>query len=122
MLREKYGLKQEFIAVVVARLEEVKGHKHLLTALSSLDLSEFNIKLFMVGDGSQKESLQILVKELGLENVVYFTGSVTDVRPFLALADVLVLPSLEEALGLVLLEAMAMARPCIASRQVVSRK
>ncbi len=116
LLREKYGLNQEYIIVVVARLEEIKGHKYLLTALSTLDLNEFNIKLLIVGDGSQKESLQTLVKELNLEKIALFTGSVNDVRPFLDLADVLVLPSLQEALGLVLLEAMAVSRPCVATR------
>jgi len=113
--RETYGLSGAFTLLEVARLEEGKGHKYLFEAVSLINRAEGDIKLLVVGEGSKEVELKQLASTLGIEDRVVFTGALTDVRPVFAVSDVVVLPSLEEAMGIVLLEGMCMGKPCIAS-------
>jgi glycosyltransferase involved in cell wall biosynthesis len=69
----------------------------------------------LVGGGFLESELRGKVRDLRLEDVVLFAGETSDVRPFLAAADVFVLPSEREGLPLVILEAMALGLPCIAA-------
>ena len=70
----------------------------------------------MVGDGELKEAAVQLVKELSLEKHVVFEGFRTDVADILFSSDVYCLPSLWEGFPIGLLEAMAMAKPVIATK------
>jgi glycosyltransferase involved in cell wall biosynthesis len=71
--------------------------------------------LLLVGDGPLREGLQVQARELGVDHTVHFAGRLEDVRPALAAMDVFVLPSREEGMSNALLEAMAAARPVIAT-------
>jgi glycosyltransferase involved in cell wall biosynthesis len=70
-----------------------------------------------VGDGPERQSLQALASELGLSESVDFAGYQPQdvVRQWMQRAKLLVLPSLEEGLGVVLLEALASGTPIVAS-------
>ena len=68
------------------------------------------------GNREYYDSLLKLIREYGLDRSIIFTGFVDDVRPYLAASDIFVLPSRTEALGIALLEAMAMGLPVIATR------
>ena len=107
------------VVLYVGRLDPVKGVRYLVQAMGILrDRGLRNAKLLIVGDGSEKKYLEELVKKLGLEDYVVFAGKVSHekIPEYMALADVFVLPSLSEGFPTVVLEAMAMGLPVIASR------
>jgi L-malate glycosyltransferase len=72
--------------------------------------------LILVGPGDERRNLEELAGSLGLADRVQFTGGVPDPSEYLRAADLFVLPSVAEGMSNSLLEAMATALPCIASR------
>jgi glycosyltransferase involved in cell wall biosynthesis len=102
---------------VVARLHPEKGQEYLFRALPQL-LAETGgrLRLLVAGTGPFREAYEREVSALGVEGAVRFLGFRTDVARILAASDVVVLPSLAEAFGLVLAEAMAMRRAVVATR------
>lgn len=114
-LRKTYGYGDELILIQIGRIEEVKGHKYLIQAVSQIDKEKHNIKALILSTGSKKEEMQQLAKDLNVDDRVIFTGLVKDINEYIIMSDVLVLPSLGEAFGLVLCEGMILGKPCIAS-------
>lgn len=105
-----------YVIGTVARLERAKGIRYLVSAMPEV-VSRFpNTVLVIVGDGSKRCELTSLSSELGISQNVIFTGQLTDPGPILSILDVFVLPSLREALGLAILEAMAFSLPVVATR------
>ena len=71
---------------------------------------------FMIcGRDNHEESFRARARELGVEERFHFLGLQQDIRPYLAAADVLVLPTFYDVFGMVVLEAMAAGVPCIVS-------
>lgn len=104
--------------LTVGRLVPYKGHEFLIRAVHSLASQGVNVHLSIVGEGWFRGTLERLVQRLSLGDHVSFLGHIPNGPALWALyrqADVFVLPSLVEALGLVLLEAMANGTPVIAS-------
>jgi glycosyltransferase involved in cell wall biosynthesis len=71
--------------------------------------------LLVVGEGSRRDALEAQARELRIAHRVVFTGRRDDVPAVTAALDVAVLPSYREAQGMVILEAMALSRPVVAS-------
>jgi glycosyltransferase involved in cell wall biosynthesis len=116
-LHEEYLIPAEAqIVGVVARLEAEKGHRTLLEAWPLVLAAVPSARLLIIGEGSERDSLEAQVASLGIEDRVVFTGRREDVPAVTAALDVAVLPSYREAQGLSVLEAMALSRPVIASR------
>jgi glycosyltransferase involved in cell wall biosynthesis len=101
--------------VVAARLEEQKGHAVLFDALAEVGKRGLEFTLAVAGDGSLRGALEQRAQQLGLGTRVRFLGTLDDIGPLLAAADVVVAPSLWEGLPLALLEAMARSRPVVAT-------
>jgi teichuronic acid biosynthesis glycosyltransferase TuaC len=101
--------------LTVGNLVERKGHRYVLLALSQLAKKYREVKLLMVGDGPERSRLAELINRLGLQNRVDLLGVITGEKlaELYALCDVFVLPSWEEAFGIVYLEAMANGKPVI---------
>lgn len=100
---------------IVARLSDVKGHRYLFEAMVPV-LAKFPCaKLFVVGEGREKDNLVKLADELGISRSIMFTPRVSDTRDILSVTDIFVMPSLKEGLGLALMEAMASAKAVIGS-------
>ncbi len=115
-LREEYGLPAEGpIVGVVARLEPEKGHPTLLEAWPAVLAAVPDATLLVVGEGGRRDALEELTAALGIAHRVVFTGRRDDVPAVTAALDIAVLPSYREALGLTVLEAMALSRPVVAS-------
>jgi len=117
-LRDRLGLSPStLVLVIVGRLVPLKGHRYLLEALPALRAVVPDATLLVVGDGAERELLAALATSLGLAGAVRFLGAGRDlVDHALEAADIVVAPSLSEGFGLAVLEAMAMSRPCVASR------
>jgi glycosyltransferase involved in cell wall biosynthesis len=126
-VRREFGLADGTpLLAIIARLYTWKGHERLLEAMPSV-LTEFpDAKLLIVGAddsaanaGQEPYSATLMrrVEELGVAGEVTFTGYRTDIPAIMRSIDVLVLPSWEEPFGMVYLEAMAFAKPCVALRR-----
>lgn len=100
------------LVVTVGRLAMEKGHAFLLDALAGLD----GVQLLVVGDGPERSALETRARSLGLDRRVRFLGVREDALSVLSLADACALPSLYEGFGIVVLEAMALGVPVVASR------
>ncbi len=95
---------ETFPICFVGRLEKVKGCEYLIKALSQI--KDKNFRCDMYGEGSLKEELMQLAKELQIEDKIVFKGFSDSIRRVLNQYKVLVLPSLYEAFPLTLMEAM----------------
>ena len=114
--RDEFGIPEGVPVVgVVARLEAEKGHRTLIDAWPVVLASHPEAWLLVVGEGSERNSLEAQAASLGISDRVVFTGRREDVPAVTAALDVAVLPSYREAQGLSVLEAMALSRPVIAS-------
>jgi glycosyltransferase involved in cell wall biosynthesis len=100
----------------VGRLHTQKGQRFLIDAVDLLRRQGCQSSLVIAGEGPLREELEDRVRRLGLDGCVSLLGRRDDVRDLLRAADVFVFPSLYEAAGIALLEAMACARPVVASR------
>jgi glycosyltransferase involved in cell wall biosynthesis len=115
-LPEEYGMEPgSQIVGVVARLEPEKGHPTLLEAWPAVLRSAPDAYLLIVGEGSRRDALEALARDLRIAHRVVFTGRRDDVPAVTAALDVAVLPSYREAQGLSILEALALSRPVVAS-------
>jgi glycosyltransferase involved in cell wall biosynthesis len=108
---------QRPVVGTIGRLEDRKGHDQLLRAAGTM-LAGGNGRrpqIVIVGDGPLRDKLQAQAQSLGVAHSVRFVGTVADVRPSLAAMDVFVLPSHAEGMSNALMEAMAAARPVVAT-------
>ncbi len=102
--------------VCVGRLNPQKDHRTLLNAYRRLrDRSEDAPELVIIGDGSLRDELAEYAAALGLSPHVRFTGHLANPYPWIAHARALVLSSVYEGLGMVLLEAMALGTPVVST-------
>lgn len=104
--------------VCVGRLSAEKGYFGLLDALAAIAPSTGGVELVIVGDGPIAAAVRARACELGLLDRIRFAGARDENETLaeIARADILVLPSLMEGLPVVLVEAMALGRPVLASR------
>lgn len=96
-------------------LEAIKGFPFLLGAARQVLAAGKDIEFLVAGAGPEEASLRRLARELGIADRVTFVPYILDFAESLAAMDIFVLPSLQQGLGTVMLEAMGLARPVIAS-------
>lgn len=115
-LREDLQLgADEQLLVAVGNLYPVKGHLHLIDAMSVLAMRHPGVHVAIAGRGDLAGAIMTRARAHGLAHKVHLLGLRCDIREVLAAADIFVLPSLSEGLPLALLEAMFAGRPIIAS-------
>ncbi|MDP3703433.1 MAG: glycosyltransferase family 4 protein, partial [Candidatus Omnitrophota bacterium] len=91
---------------------------HLVRSFVQVRASVPATHLLIVGDGTQRQALEQLVRASGLDGSVHFAGALSETRVALSLMDVFVfLPAQQEGFGLSLLEAMASGRAIVAVRR-----
>jgi rhamnosyl/mannosyltransferase len=108
-LRKKYG---NFV-LFVGRLNYYKGVQYLIEAMRGIRAS-----LIIIGEGKEKKNLEFRIKNLGLENKVFFLSlSGKELINYYRACSVFILPSIfkSEAFGIVLIEAMASGAPIIST-------
>ena len=116
-MRQMLGLGHHDIAIgIIARLAPVKNHTHLLRAFARIsDAGQTHAQLFVIGDGSERQSLEILSAQLGIKSRTRFLGERSDTEALLNALDIYVLSSLSEGMNLTLLEAMSVGLPIVAT-------
>lgn len=116
-VRREHGIPGDArVCGIVARLTEAKDHRTLFAALEIARETCPALHCLVVGDGELRDELERDAVARGLSGVVHFTGARDNVRDYLDAMDVFVLSSVTEGLAMTLLEAMAAARPVVATR------
>ncbi len=115
--RLELGLKATSpIVGTVGSLYPVKGHTYLLQALRDILKCHPETMLLLIGKGELQDVLRDEARAYGIYEQVRFLGFREDIKELLEIIDIFVLPSISEGLPLSLLEAMAMAKPVVATR------
>lgn len=114
-VRRGFGLGDGPVIGIVARLSDVKGHIFLVRAVKSIVRKTADAQLFIVGEGKMENALRRAARELGIERNVVFVPEVNNIREAYYAIDIFVMPSLNEGLGLGLMEAMAWGKSCVGS-------
>ncbi|MFO1000032.1 MAG: glycosyltransferase [Planctomycetaceae bacterium] len=115
-IRAEFGYSaNDFVAVQVARLHELKDHQ---TALKAVDEARHRIpelRLLLAGDGDQRSAIEQTIRERGLEQTVTLAGTRKDIADLLSASDVFLMSSISEGIPLTVIEAMAARRPVVST-------
>jgi glycosyltransferase involved in cell wall biosynthesis len=116
-VRRELGIDELATVVgIVAALRHEKNHLLFLRTAAHVHAELPEARFLLVGDGPQRETLELTTRQLGLGQVVHFLGTRSDVPQVLSAIDVLALTSHIEANPVSILEAMAVERPVVATR------
>lgn len=116
-IRERLNLLFSPLVLYVGKLDYHKGIDTLIESFSRVICDIPDAKLLIVGGGPIKKNIENLIDNFGLKESVILVGRVSeeDLPKYYAASNLVVLPSLMEGFGIVLLEAMASGKPCIAT-------
>ncbi|HQB31781.1 MAG TPA: glycosyltransferase, partial [Erysipelotrichaceae bacterium] len=103
------------VIITVGRLDDLKGHWHLIRAFKKVNNIDKDTKLVILGEGELRGYLQVLINDLYLENSVYLLGFKDNPYKYIAKSSLFVLPSLSEGFPNALVEAMSCGVPVISS-------
>jgi glycosyltransferase involved in cell wall biosynthesis len=116
-IRQQLGMESShYLIGTVGRLTAVKGHEHFLAGAQRLLRHRRDLRFVIVGDGPLLNDLKGKARDLNIADHVTFLGHRDDTYDLMGTMDIFVLPSLHEGIPMVILEAMALARPIVASR------
>lgn len=114
--RERQGGGQGgTIISTVGRLTPQKGIHTFLQAARLIIQKQPNVRFWVVGSGPLRGDLEAVARSLGIDAAVQFLGHQRDIPAIVAASDILAVPSVREGLPMVVLEALALARPVVAS-------
>ncbi len=120
--RERGALRRELgfddatrLVGIVARLVPIKAHEIFLEAATRVRAAEPDSHFLIVGDGERRAELEALAVDLGLTGAVHFLGWRSDMKRLYADLDVVALSSNNEGSPVALIEALAAARPVVAT-------
>ena len=116
-LRQELGISsRDRIVGSVGRFVPIKGYRYFLEAAKEVLGQQSDVLFLLVGDGPLEKELKAFAEALGIAPRVVFAGYREDVAEMIALMDIFVLPSLNEGMGKVLVEAMAEGKPVVATK------
>jgi len=118
-LKKELGIKTQYIVLYVGRLVKEKGLFTLLKAFKEIKSSYEDVTLLIVGEGKLRDALEAFANKKKIDDVRFegFIGN-KELPRYYAIADIFVLPSLDEPWGVVVAEAMASALPLVLSDKV----
>jgi glycosyltransferase involved in cell wall biosynthesis len=116
-LRRQLGIENQFVVFSLRAHEPKYGLEYLIRAAQIVINHRLNVVFVIAGDGFLRQYHEKLAEELGIRKNIIFTGKIAseDVPFYYALSDLVVVPSLQEAFGLVVSEAMACGKVVIGS-------
>ena len=116
-VRREFAADESHLLVTIARLHPEKGHHYLFEALGEVRRRVNRpVRLLVAGTGPFDSAYREEVRALGCEDIVSFLGFRKDAPDLIAAADLVILPSVAEAFGLVLTEALYLGTPVVATR------
>lgn len=115
-IKKEFGIQEDvFLIGAVGRMVWQKGFEYLIESIPEIIETLPQSKILIVGDGPLRAEMEALGERLKIGKNLIFTGFRSDIKEILSDVDVLVIPSLLEGFPVVTLEAMAMAKPIIAT-------
>lgn len=119
IVREKLRISNDTLVMGhVGRFEKAKNHMFLIRIFEHVLCKNNNVKLLLIGTGSELQKVKEYIKEKQLMDKVIFLGTREDVHELLQAMDVFVMPSEFEGFGMACLEAQASGLPCIISDRI----
>lgn len=122
---EEFGFPDDvYIIGCVARLEQMKGHRYLISAFKNLIVNNPKCRLLLIGEGPERRKIEGQIRNFGLEEYVILTGIRHDVPQLLKIFDIFVSASLKEGMPYTLVEAlsagvMVVATDVIGNRDII---
>lgn len=116
MAKKKHYTTMGFTFVVVGRLAEEKGMRRLVKVHKNLIDRGYRHFIWIVGEGELREKLEQDIKELDIGDTCILWGYQSNPYPFMQAADVVISASYSEGLSQVVMEAMLLAKPVIATK------
>lgn len=115
-MRREIGIAdKELLVGTIGRIVWGKGFEYLLKSIPEIIKTLPQSKILIVGDGPLRAEMEALGERLKIGKNIIFTGFRSDIKEILSALDLLIIPSLSEGFPMVTLEAMAMAKPIIAT-------
>ena len=115
-LLSEFDIKEnQKVVINVAHLAGHKGQNYLVRAIPHVLAKLPDTRFFIVGKGELMDDLKEMASELGLGRELVFTGFRSDVAAFYKIADLYVMSSVQEGLGTAVLDALALAKPVVAT-------
>ncbi len=108
--------KNNLCIVSVGRFAPEKHFENIVPAAKALQAMNLVFMWHIVGDGSERARVEMLITENGLKDYVILEGSKTNPYPYMKYADLFVHPSYIESQGMTVLEAMALGVPCVVTK------
>jgi len=128
-IRKRYHLNDSRVITYVGAIDRARNLGMLIEAFTMVRQKNWEVKLLMVGDGSDKENLEGLASKLGIRDEVIFTGQVaqSEVPYFIAASDIGVSPVptfsyYKVSSPIKIFEYMAMAKPVVANEEIFEHK
>jgi glycosyltransferase involved in cell wall biosynthesis len=114
--RARLGLDADAMVIVgLGRLVPIKGFDLLVRALAIVVSQVPTARVLLVGEGAERAHLETIAASLGVAGHLRLTGGTSDAAACLAAADVVTVPSRNEGMGRVIVEAMSLGRPVVAT-------
>lgn len=118
LLRQKSGTLSPYVndvtqLVTVGRLSPEKHMENIIYAARELKKAGYQFQWHIIGNGTQRNELEILREKERVTDCVFFEGAKRNPYPYMKYADLYVHPSYVESQGLTILEAMALHLPCV---------
>lgn len=115
-LPEKRIFKKHDTLISIGRLSKEKGYSDLVDVVKIIKNKIPNIKLYLIGDGVEREAIESKIKKLKLEKNIILCGfcNSDEIEKYMKKSDIYVMTSFTESFGIVLIEAMSYSLPCIA--------
>ena len=116
-LRDQLGIDDgQHVISIIGRLTPEKGHRYFLESARYTLKTLPGARFLVIGDGPLREQLEDFSASLGLNHAVSFLGYQRDIAAFMSISDIIVISSVREGLPNVLLEALALAKPVVATQ------
>ena len=106
---------EHHVFVTVGRLHSRKGHHKLMDAHAQLLKDGFPHKIFVIGDGEEKDNLENQAKKLGVEDTFKLLGSLLNPYPYVKNADFFIMPSESEGWPLIIADTLILQKPIIST-------
>ena len=113
-IRSELGIEDKFVVGHVGRFNAQKNHSFLIDVFNDFQQRKDSV-LLLIGTGEEQDNIKEKVKQLGIEDKVYFMGVKSNVADYMMAMDMMLFPSLFEGMPNVIIEAQTTGLPCLIS-------
>jgi glycosyltransferase involved in cell wall biosynthesis len=117
-VRSEKGVNNKKVIINIASLHKKKGHELLINSIAILKKQIPELKVWIIGEGPEENSLRHLSNQLGVQEIVGFLGRIDNhkIQSYLSCGDLFAFPSIAESFGISQVEGMLTGLPVVATR------